>query len=53
VKVLEQFPAKALAFAEKHPTWTAFAVEAEDTRCIGGMSPDGNFCECERLASDL
>src|SRR6476646_1596867 len=32
VEVLEQFLAEALAFAEEHPTWAAFPVEAEDAR---------------------
>jgi len=52
VQLPEQFLTKALAFAEEHPTRTAFEVEAEDARCIGGIGSDGNFCECERLAFD-
>jgi len=29
VQVLEEFPADALAFPKKHPTWTALAIQAK------------------------
>jgi hypothetical protein len=31
-QVLEQFLAEVVSFSEEHPTWAAFAVEAEDAR---------------------